>query len=67
MMNESKVPPCIKNMYESMRSMGHLKHMGRFMFATFLKTIGVEHKTADNFMRQEFSRSNINSADFDKK
>lgn len=40
--------------------------MGRFMFTSFLKNIGASENVAENFLRQEFSHSNINSTDFDK-
>jgi len=65
-MNDSYVPPCIKNMYESMRSKGHLKHMGRFTFGSFLKVLGVPYDITNLFIRTEFSRSGITSGMFDK-
>lgn len=65
-MNESKVPPCIKYMYDSMKNQNHLKFMGRFMFTSFLKNVGANSTVAENFLRQEFSHSNITSTDFDK-
>jgi DNA primase large subunit len=53
-------------MYDSMKTQNHLKFIGRFMFTSFLKNIGASENVASNFLRQEFSHSNINSTDFDK-
>jgi len=53
-------------MYDSMKNQNHLKFMGRFMFTSFLKNVGANSTVAENFLRQEFSHSNITSTDFDK-
>ena len=43
-MNIVAFPPCIKSLYENLKSGGNLSHMGRFTLTSFLINIGLDEK-----------------------
>jgi len=44
-------PPCIKNMYDSIRSGHHLSHIGRFALTSFLINVGMPTENVVNLYR----------------
>jgi DNA primase large subunit len=49
--NISAFPPCIKNMYDSIKSGHHLSHIGRFALTSFLINIGMTPENVINLYR----------------
>ena len=47
----SAFPPCIKNMYDSIKSGHHLSHIGRFALTSFLVNIGMTTENVINLYR----------------
>jgi DNA primase large subunit len=47
----SAFPPCIKNMYDGIRSGHHLSHIGRFALTSFLINIGMTTENVINLYR----------------
>lgn len=53
-------PPCIRYLHESLTNDHHLKHQGRLIYGTFLKSGGVDMDTAIEFWRREFTKKIAN-------
>lgn len=49
-------PPCMKYLQESLIQDHHLKHSGRVIYGTFLRSGGVDMDTAIEFWRKEFTK-----------
>lgn len=49
-------PPCIRYLHESLIQDHHLKHTGRLIYGTFLKSGGVDMDRAIEFWRREFTK-----------
>ena len=58
-------PPCMRNMYETLKTNHKLKHMGRLHFGLFIKGIGLSLDESLKFWRTEMLKL-ITSDEFDK-
>ena len=58
-------PPCMRNMYETLKRNHKLKHLGRLHFGLFVKGIGLTMDESLKFWRTEMLKA-ITSDEFDK-
>jgi len=58
-------PPCMQNLYHSMRENHHLKHHGRQQYWNFLKGIGMPMEETIQHVREEFVKA-MDPDKFDK-
>lgn len=60
-LSKNHFPPCMRYLYESLKEDNHLKHMGRVLFASFLRSGGVPMDSAiDKIFRPEFTKKITN-------
>jgi len=62
----SSTPLCMRNAYNILKDIHHLKHDGRMQFGLFLKGIGVTMEDSVAFWREEFMKGGKTSEQFDK-
>lgn len=58
-------PPCMRYLHKALTDDHHLKHQGRMLYQTFLKSCGVELDENIEFFRKEFTKK-IETRKFDQ-